>query len=66
MSSAINVAELMIIVLVIAVIGIGTVSTLYQNKNLISVGFWDLAGLACIILMIAVVFLFAYSKIRRY
>jgi hypothetical protein len=64
-SIAVNAIELMFIVLIIAVIGISTISTLYVNKNLISASFWDLAGLSIIMLFIATTFLFAYYKIRR-
>ena len=65
MGIAVNTIELMFIVIIIAVIGISTISTLYVNKNLISAPFWDLAGLAIIMLFIATVFLFGWYKIRR-
>ena len=65
MGIAINAIELMFIVIIIAIVGISTISTLYINKNLISASFWDLAGLSIVMLFIATVFLFGYYKIRR-
>lgn len=64
-SAAVNTIEIVFIVLILAVVGLSTISTLYVNKNLISAPFWDLAGLSVVMLLIGTVFLFAYSKIRR-